>query len=228
MSRDATADLIREALARKHMSRQRLADEARVSLSTLEKALSGDRPFSLTTLVRLEQVLGVRLRDKTSAPATLGSYSREAVAWLESDFLTLRPSLEEKNALYAYRTRITWDGTLSHLTFAESDRLDVQHAQQGVVAMPAASGQVYLHTNSGGQMRLAILNRPQRGGEMFGVLLTLAAGPALTPTAFPLALVPLPKDACFGQLRRDDPGFDTYRRILARAGKDYARLLDAP
>ena len=39
-----------------------LAEQAKLSLSTLEKALGGRRPFTLATTVRLEQALGVSLR----------------------------------------------------------------------------------------------------------------------------------------------------------------------
>ncbi|MGI9462867.1 MAG: helix-turn-helix domain-containing protein, partial [Aestuariivirgaceae bacterium] len=99
------AELVREVIARKRMSRQQLADEARISLSTLEKALSGQRPFTLNTLVRLEDALGVSLRNHAPvpligdnegtpgvAPEDLGAYSRLAVSWLEGDYLVVRPS----------------------------------------------------------------------------------------------------------------------------------------
>src|ERR1700729_3973785 len=56
------AVLIREQLARRRISRQHLADQAKISISTLEKALSGRRPFTLATTVRLEEALGVSLR----------------------------------------------------------------------------------------------------------------------------------------------------------------------
>jgi transcriptional regulator with XRE-family HTH domain len=45
---------IREELARRRLSRQHLADKAKISLSTLEKALTGSRPFTLATVVRIE------------------------------------------------------------------------------------------------------------------------------------------------------------------------------
>ena len=44
---------VREALARRRISRQTLAEKAKISLSTLEKALSGRRPFTLATVIRL-------------------------------------------------------------------------------------------------------------------------------------------------------------------------------
>ena len=67
----AVAALIREELARRRMSRQRLADQAKISISTLEKALAGRRPFTLTTTIRVEEALGVSLRaprNDTPAP----------------------------------------------------------------------------------------------------------------------------------------------------------------
>src|SRR4051812_36488007 len=81
--------LIREELARRRISRQHLADQAKISISTLEKALSGRRPFTLATTIRLEEALGVSLR-RTEAPAPitrngvapgdLGYYARQSVS----------------------------------------------------------------------------------------------------------------------------------------------------
>ena len=56
------AQRIREEIARQRLSRETLADRARISLSTLEKGLSGQRPFTLATLVRIETALGFMLR----------------------------------------------------------------------------------------------------------------------------------------------------------------------
>src|SRR5437879_10417763 len=63
------ADTIREEIARRRISRQSLAELAKLSLSTLEKVLGGRRPFTLATTVRLEQALGVSLRKTTEAPS---------------------------------------------------------------------------------------------------------------------------------------------------------------
>jgi transcriptional regulator with XRE-family HTH domain len=65
------AETIREEIARRRISRQTLAAQAKLSLSTLEKVLGGRRPFTLATTVRLEQALGVPLRKALEvAPAT--------------------------------------------------------------------------------------------------------------------------------------------------------------
>ena len=120
---------IREEIARRHITRQQLADDARISLSTLEKALSGRRPFTIATLVRLEQALGMSLRGDSGnssattekitslAPENLGSYARPAVTWIEGSYLTLRPSFTDASAVYAYRTEIAWDEDTSSLGF---------------------------------------------------------------------------------------------------------------
>src|SRR6188508_3068004 len=84
------AAVVREELARRRISRQYLAEMAKISISTLEKALSGRRPFTLATTIRLEQALGLSLRKSNGnggsapqpaangdvAPDGLGSYSR--------------------------------------------------------------------------------------------------------------------------------------------------------
>src|SRR3954447_10768288 len=205
---EAVALIVREELARRRPSRQWLAEEARVSLSTLEKALSGRRPFTLATVVRLEQALGLALRgDKRSgggegqsgsglAPDSMGAYSRAGVRWLEAEYLTLRPSFSERGALYAYRTLIEWDEAKGHLVFSETERLDHEFEQQGFVSFPHFSGHIYLVTAEAGQYRIAILGRPSGGGVLNGVLTTLVAGDGaqLIPAATPIALIPARPD----------------------------------
>lgn len=228
----AVASAIREHLARRRMSRQRLADEAKISISTLEKALGGSRPFTRATLVRLEAALGVSLRASRPAvqpaPKELGAYSRASVNWLEGDYLTLRPSFEIQAALYAYRTAIRWDEDRHCLVFAEAERLDAPYAQKGVVSLPNKSGHVYLHTNDEGQMRLAILSHPLITGQMYGVMSTLlsANGGHLVPVAVPFALVPLVAGMTFGRIEPGQPLYARYRGHLERAmGEDFLRFI---
>jgi transcriptional regulator with XRE-family HTH domain len=222
------SSLIREELAKRRMTRAGLADHAKLSLSTLEKALSGQRPFTLATVVRLETALDVKLRKlngEQAAPATapdgLGSYSRPAVKWLEGNYLTLRPSFSVANAIYAYRTEISWDQTLSHLVFQESERLDSAYKQDGAVSVPHQSGYIYLVTNKHGQHRMVTLSRPMIGGEMFGLLATLQSGKGATlmPIAVPVVLAPVSifgNDLRFGLIKTDDVLFGVYEKLLRR------------
>ena len=148
---ETMAARIREELARRRLSRSALAASARISLSTLEKALSGRRPFTLATLVRLEEALGLSLRPgepaekiaakpngNGSAPDELGSYARAAVAWLEGSYLTLRPSVSDRGALYAYRTDIAWDDASSTLMFREAERLDASSRNSATSPCPTS------------------------------------------------------------------------------------------
>jgi hypothetical protein len=225
---ESVALMVREELARRRQSRQWLADEARVSLSTLEKALAGRRPFTLATVVRLEGALGTSLRGTRAAesptssfaPESMGAYARPAVQWLEGSYLTLRPSFSEPGATYAYLTAISWDEAAGHLVFSENARLDSQYEQKGFVSFPHLSGAIYLVTISDGQYRLALLNRPAGGGAICGILMTLAAGQGaqLIPAAVPLALVPIAgrPDPHLGVVRPGDPCFDEYRECVDR------------
>jgi transcriptional regulator with XRE-family HTH domain len=238
----AIALRVREELARRRMSRQALADLARISVSTLEKALAGRRPFTLATAIRLEEALGRRLRDAVEAaaapvprsaglaPDELGSYSRPAMAWIEGAYLTLRPSFGEPGAVYAYRTDIRWCGESSRMVFEERERLDVAFTQFGEISAPHQSGHIYLTTNRHGQHRLIVLCRPTIDGEMYGVLTTLQAGRGsqLTPVAAAIAFVPLAAApaATPGRISRHDPAYAACRRHLDRVKSDgFAVLL---
>ena len=231
----AIAQRLREELARRRISRQGLADLARISLSTLEKALSGSRPFTLATVVRIEDVLGTPLREPRAAPAetaqapdAMGAYSRQAVRWIEGDYVTLRPSFGSANQICAYKTSIFWDTAAGHLRFAEADRIDSTFTQTGHVSMPNLSGHTYLVTAEQGQHRLITLGRATREQRMYGLLATLqvGAGSQLVPVACPIALVPMAQlaDAQFGLVAADAPDEARYRPILdAALANDFCR-----
>lgn len=228
---DAVAQLVREELARRRISRRFLADRARISVSTLEKALAGRRPFTLATTLRLEEALGVALRRQAApldrprptelAPDELGSYARAGVGWLEGAYLTLRPSFADRGAIHAYRTDIAWNAAAGSLAFQESERQDAAFAQSGAVSLPHQSGHIYLVTNNHGQFRTVVLSRPTIGGELYGILTTLLVGRGaqLTPVAAPVALVPIAAGAppAFGRIAPGHAQHAAYRRHLRRA-----------
>ena len=232
---DAVARAIREEMARRRMSRQLLADTAKISLSTLEKALAGQRPFTLATVVRIEEALKRDLRGNGLvsearaagiAPESLGSYARAAVKWIEGDYLTIRPSFSTPGAFYAYRTAIAWDGGKSQLVFRESERIDAAYTQEGDVSVPHQSGFVYLVTNKLGQYRLIILSKPTIAGEMFGILTTLQSGrgPQLLPVSTPIVLVPIKGDAASQPFGKVEQGSTHHARCAALI----RRTLDEP
>ncbi|MCB2062641.1 MAG: helix-turn-helix transcriptional regulator [Novosphingobium sp.] len=226
---EVIATRLREELARRRISRQALADMAKISLSTLEKALSGSRPFSLATVVRIEDVLGTRLRDQGEtaspapqlAPAEMGSYSRPAVRWIEGTYLTLRPAFSHPGALFAYGTEIFWDDERGHLGFSEIERVDNVFTQKGFVSMPNLSGHTYLITSEDGQYRMIMLGRATRERRMYGLLSTLqvGSGSQLLPVSCPIALIPADEvdSVSYGLLQPGDTIFAAYRDALDRA-----------
>ena len=224
---------IHEELARRRLTRQHLADMAKLSLSTLEKALSGRRPFTFATVIRLEEALGLSLRAQRPietvngglASDDLGSYARPAVSWLEGRYLTIRVSFSNPADLYTYITEIHWDDARSHLCYRESERMDAEFKHEGAVSVPHQSGCVYLVTNSHGQYRLAILSRPMITGEMYGLLTTLQLGRGgrLTPMATPIVLGRVDwfgDDVVFGRIDASMPVYARYLALLRRATED--------
>ncbi|WP_119273627.1 helix-turn-helix domain-containing protein [Taklimakanibacter deserti] len=239
---DAVADIVREALARRRITRQYLADQAKISLSTLEKALSGQRPFTLASIVRLEAALGLTLRKPSSAkqaaaarhagiaPEELGSYARRAVSWIEDDYVTVRPSFSNPDSIYAYRTSIAWHDERSHLVFRESERVDAAFTQNGSVSIPHQSGYIYLITNKSGQYRFIIISRPTIAGEMFGILTTLQSGRgmSLMPVSTPIVYVPVKTiggDPAFGRIEKGHQAYGKYRGFVTRALEEPFALL---
>ena len=232
-----------EELARRRMSRAGLAAAAKLSLSTIEKILSGRRAITLATIVRLEEALQIRLRAVNGAdavaaaisppgcaPDELGGYSRLAVSWLEGSYLTLRPSFSGNGAVYAYRTDVSWETSRSVLTFKEAERVDTDFTQFGDVAVPHQSGYIYLVTNRHGQHRMVVLSRPTITGEMHGIITTLQAGRGaqLAPVAMPIVLQLLKAGgtAHFGRIGAGHPAHRGYTALLRRTlGEGFATFV---
>lgn len=217
---------IREELARRRMARASLADAAKISLSSLEKSLAGQRTFTDQTLIRIERALGLSFarvdeHEVKVAPETLGSYARQSVKWLEGSYLTLRPGMSGPDSLYVYETLIVWDIVDDQLIFREHGRTDKEYSQQGVVSVPHQSGQIYLVTNKHGQYRTAILSRQVITGDLYGLLLTLQVGKGaqLSPVAMPFVLVPMDNlagETPRGALSADHP---LYAQLKAKLDK---------
>ena len=229
------AHRVREELARRRVSRQALAEMAKISLSTLEKALAGTRPFTLATTIRLEEALGTALRPVLSAavpdaaPEHMGAYAHAAVRWLEGRYLTLRPSFGTPGGIAAYVTTIRWINTAGHLGFAETERLDARFQQAGHVSLPNLSGHIYLVTNESGQYRMMVLGRPTIAGTLYGILTTLQSGQGsqLMPVACPVALIPFDRvaDPVTGLVPPDAPRHGEYADLLSAAvGEGFVRF----
>lgn len=240
LASDALSQSVREEIARRRISRQALADMAKISLSTLEKALAGTRPFTLATIIRIEEALGTRIRPHEGtitaispaselAPAHLGSYSHAGIKWIEGRYLTLRPSFKNPGELFSYAIDIAWNKDAGYLTFAETQRADAKFEQVGTVSMPNLSGHIYLVTNDDGQHRMMVLGRPTIDGILYGILTTLQVGHGsqLVPVSCPVALVKWDDapDPVIGLVTQNCPQNKKYRDILNAATlDDYIRF----
>ncbi|MET3160924.1 hypothetical protein ABIF34_007949 [Bradyrhizobium japonicum] len=166
------------------------------------------------------------------APDSLGSYAHRAVTWLEDVYITLRPSFGDKDAIFAYRTEILWEPTVSSLVFREGDRTDAAYEHTGEVAVPHQSGFIYLVIIKHGQHRVITVSRPTVAGEMYGIISTLRAGPGsqLTPIAAPIAYVPLRNvpTPSLGRVASGDANYELYRKHLRRTVEEpFALFLPA-
>ena len=144
----------------------------------------------------------------------------------------MRPSFSDPQAIFAYRTEICWDDGVSSLIFRESDRVDAEFSQQGLVSVPHQSGHIYLVTNRQGQYRLVIISRPTINREMFGIMTTLRVGRGseLMPVSGPIAYVPLKTqaDVEFGRVGAGHPCYERYRKYLKRTVEEpFALFLGA-
>ncbi len=232
------SQIVREEIARRRISRQSLADMAKISLSTLEKALAGTRPFTLATIIRVEEALGARLRPSETkpsqqelAPAHLGSYSRAGIKWIEGRYLTLRPSFKNPGELFSYAIDIGWNQDAGYLAFTETLRVDAKFEQTGLVSMPNLSGHIYLVTNDDGQHRMMVLGRPTIDGVLYGILTTLQVGHGsqLVPVSCPVALVKWQDatDPMIGSVTQDCPQYSGYRQLIdAATSGDYVRFYE--
>jgi len=96
--------------------------------------LGGRRPFTLATIVRLEQALGASLRKSeaccrpqpwsSAASRLTASGPIRAVAWAGSrDLSDGAAVLWRQEAIYAYRTEIAWDDAPHRCRFARANGL---------------------------------------------------------------------------------------------------------
>jgi transcriptional regulator with XRE-family HTH domain len=227
---------LREEIARRRISRQELAALAKISVSTLEKALAGTRPFTLASVIRIEDALGTRLRptEVTTAaappqlaPEHMGAYSKSAVRWLEGRYLALRPSFNNPGNIFTYLIDIAWVDEAGHLSFAEFKRDGALSEQTGHVSLPNLSGHIYLVTNESGQHRLMILSRPTVDGSLYGTLSTLKVGHGsqLVPACCAIALVQYDRleEPVVGLISKETKQHREYELILNALGEmEYA------
>jgi DNA-binding Xre family transcriptional regulator len=246
----AALSLIKTAMIEKKMTQAELADAADIHEKTIQNLLSG-RSVRDQTLFDVCMVLGLDFNkvraawgrdgaeprdapepdgvEARAAPVYMGAYTRAGVDHYIGSYLTVRPSFTVPGAIMAYRTDIAWEDEWPSLVFQERDRPDKPFLHRGRLYIPASSMYVHLVSLTKGAMRMVMVSQLDPGGQMRGLVTTLAKQRAqLMPVSAPI--VYLKRDdfagAALGEITEGQPGHREYRQIIDDTVElGYARLV---
>ena len=230
------ADTIREEIARRRISRQSLAELAKLSLSTLEKVLGGRRPFTLATTVRLEQALGVSLRKTPDAPAPAAPNQRRRRARWSGRLFAPRGGVDRRHL--CHDAAVVWRQGRD-LRLPHRDRLGRCGVFPGVSRERTAGRGLHPVRRSGGaepvRPHLSRHQPARPASPDHGVAADhlgrdvrhhhdAARGPRLAVDAdrrpdrvLPIKMVASPT---FGRVSADDPNYAQYREHLRRTTEE--------
>lgn len=229
---------IKRAIELQRVSRKRLAFEAGISESSLEKILSGNRPLSFGALSKLEAALGLEPASPSPqraqiAPEDHGAYTRTAVRWMEGAYLAVRHSFHADGALIAFAVMVGWDEAHATLSFITSDDFTGPALQRGRVSFSTRTGHSYFVTSDLGRFDLMVLGRPAEGGRLSGLCTTafLERGSPI-PASSAITFAPIELEGALpvcGRITPDAAEYAIYLewlRVVERDGQ--ARLARAP
>lgn len=219
-------EIIRRALDARRMSRAQLADQARISLDTLNKCLSGKRELTPRILIPVGQVLGVAFErppvttmSPVIAPEALGAYTRVGVRWLEKRYLSLRPAFQRDCVVLASALDIHWSDEEGCLVYLQRPSFQGPVIARGKVSISTQSGHISLVASTLGHFELTILARPAEDGRLQGIVtMYFHRRDVLIPGCGPLVLVPIadsdPTTPFCGEIDRDHSRYGQYSRLL--------------
>jgi hypothetical protein len=204
-------------LARKDLIREHL------SKSSIEKLFQGE--FTERTLNKVEGILktsfrapSAPLREET-ADRSVGGYVFDAVAYLQGDYLCVRPMFANPANFNAYLITISWSDERKCLVFEEKSRFDGKYRQQGTVHIPFGTAYMNLVSANAGNVRTILLSLPDSDGMMRGIISTLSnpKGSVYIPVAAPMVLRKLRKaeEPELGIIAENHRRHDEYRSWLA-------------
>jgi hypothetical protein len=216
-------------LARKDLIRDHL------SKSTIDKLFQGE--FSERTLTKIEAILNISLApnhaEEDQAASDVGGYTRQAVDYLQGDYLCVRPLFTDPAGLNAYLVRIGWDRVTRILRFEELSREDAKYAQKGTVYIPFGTPFLNLVSSHQGNLRTVVLSLPDREGICRGLITTLSnpKGTMYTPVAAPVFLRRLNagEQPSVGFIKPESASYSGYLDVLASVIADeYGRFVPVP
>jgi hypothetical protein len=203
-------------LARKDLIRGHL------SKSSIEKLFQGE--FTERTLNKVEGILKISFRAPSAsreetADRSVGGYVFDAVAYLQGDYLCVRPMFANPANFNAYLVTISWSDERKCLVFEEKSRFDGKYRQQGTVHIPFGTAYMNLVSANAGNVRTILLSLPDSDGMMRGIISTLSnpKGSVYIPVAAPMVLRKLRKaeEPELGIIAENHRRHDEYRSWLA-------------
>jgi hypothetical protein len=203
-------------LARKDLIREHL------SKSSIEKLFQGE--FTERTLNKVEGILKTSFRPPSApreetADRSVGGYVFDAVAYLQGDYLCVRPMFANPANFNAYLVTISWSDERKCLVFEEKSRSDGKYRQQGTVHIPFGTAYMNLVSANAGNVRTILLSLPDSDGMMRGIISTLSnpKGSVYIPVAAPMVLRKLRKaeEPELGIIAENHRRHDEYRSWLA-------------
>ncbi len=162
-------------MQREHLSQKQLADRAKLSPSTVYRALQGD--FSDKTLKSIEKALNLQLSQEKTVSEKFsdkeyGAYSREVYAHYEGLYKCIRPLFTKEDHVIVYYMRTYWSEEEGCFLFSE---INDNYAHSGKIFIPPNVPFLHFLTSETGSLRLiTACHLPGNVNILRGIVLTLA------------------------------------------------------
>lgn len=200
-------------------SRKQFAFKAGVSTSLLDKLLTGE--FTSKALARIEANVGERFGSdyivRRVTESRLGGYSYDDVRHYEGSYQFIRPSFSTSGLIHSYAMQIEWSKQENCLLVQHRGVPGTEFRQVGVIAIPKASGQVFLVSGDDGWHQLCIFSPLTYRKTLFGCICASANTMAAiySPVVAPAVMVQT-EDPVSRKVTESDGDYSTFRDLLER------------
>ncbi len=166
---------MRDELQRQRLSQKQLADRAKLSASTVYRALRGD--FSDKTLKSIEKALNAqfsqeKIANEKFSDRTYGAYSREVYSHYEGYYKCIRPLFTKDDQVIVYYMHTYWSEEENCFLFSE---INDSYSHSGKIFIPPNVPFLHFLTCETGSLRLiTACHLPGNLNILRGIVLTLA------------------------------------------------------
>jgi transcriptional regulator with XRE-family HTH domain len=230
--KDPIVARVRDELARRGWSQERLAEQALLGDATIFRFFRGD--YTVKTLRRIEQALTIKLDadesrdDELSRVANVvhGGYHRDLYGYYEGEYICLRPAFADADGYMVYQMDIYWSDIGPGLMFRDKNP---GYEQGGQILVPIGTPFLHFLTMAAGSARLMTVYHMARGKSvMRGLSLTISSqkqGTDLHPAATPIIIHRIDDQhphwrKLSGIVRKDRPDIEELHRLYVEMGCD--------